>query len=392
MIYEILNRGVENIFVKESLEQKLLLGLKLKVYLGVDPTGSTLHMGHAIPLMKLKQFQDLGHEVILLMGDFTAMIGDPTDKIATRKQLTRKEVLDNLKKYKKQASKFLKFTGPNKAQFKFNSKWLGKMKFEDVLSLASNVTVDQMLKRDMFARRNEEGKPIFIHEFMYPLMQGYDSVAMNVDVEIGGNDQTFNMLMGRDLVSHLLKKDKSVVAMKLLEDNNGKKMGKTEGNMVSFEDSSNDMFGKVMSWNDSLILKGFELCTNVSLEQIKDFENKMQSGVNPKDLKMRLAREIVTIYHGDKKAGEAEVNFVNTFQKKEIPDEMEEVKLKHGDLLVDVFFENKVFASKSEWRRLVEEGAVKKLSEEGEEKIIDFKIIATPGVYKIGKRRFIKII
>ena len=220
--------------------------------------------------MKLKQFQDLGHEVILLMGDFTAMIGDPTDKMAARKQLTHKEVMSNLKKYKKQSEKFLKFTGANKAQFKFNSKWLSKMKFEDVLKLASNVTVDQMLKRDMFARRNEEGKPIFIHEFMYPLMQGYDSVAMNVDVEVGGNDQTFNMLMGRDLSSVLLKKDKSVIAMKLLEDNTGKKMGKTEGNMVSFEDSYLDVYGKVMSWNDSLILKGFELCTDIPMSQIKD--------------------------------------------------------------------------------------------------------------------------
>ncbi len=391
-IQNVLERGVENIFVKETLEQKLLSGKKLKVYLGIDPTGPTLHMGHAIPLMKLKQFQDLGHEVILLMGDFTAMIGDPTDKMAARKQLTKKEVLGNLKKYKKQASKFLKFTGVNKAQFKFNSKWLAKMNFEDVLNLASRVTVDQMLKRDMFARRNQEGKPIFIHEFMYPLMQGYDSVAMNVDVEVGGNDQTFNMLMGRELVSEILKKDKSVVAMKLLEDNSGKKMGKTEGNMVSFEDKPNEMFGKVMSWTDSLILKGFELCTDVSLEQIKDFEKQMQDGVNPKDFKMKLAEEIVKIYHGEKKAKEAQENFVNTFQKKEIPDDIEEVKHKTGELMVDVLFENKIVASKSEWRRLVDEGAVKRLIEHSEEKITDFKIMAIPGVYKIGKRRFIKII
>ena len=381
-IYNLLDRGVENIFVKESLEKKLLSGQKLKVYLGVDPTGPTLHVGHAIPLMKLKQFQDLGHEVILLMGDFTAMIGDPTDKMAARKQLTHKEVLGNLKKYKKQASIFLKFTGENKAQFKFNSKWLSKMKFEDVLNLASNVTVDQMLKRDMFVRRNEEGKPIFIHEFMYPLMQGYDSVAMNVDVEIGGNDQTFNMLMGRDLVSQILKKDKTVIAMKLLEDNTGNKMGKTEGNMITFEDKPNEMFGKVMSWSDSLIKPGFELCTYASLP-VSEITN------NPRDAKMKLAYEIVKIYHNEKKAVEAKINFINTFQNKEIPKEMEEIK-GHGNLSV-LLVEKKVLASMSEWRRLVDEGAIKKLNEKGEEKIIDFRIIAEPGVYKIGKRRFVKI-
>ena len=277
-INELLNRGIENIFVKEELKKKLLSGKKLKIYLGIDPTGPTLHMGHAIPLKKLKEFQELGHQVILLMGDFTAMIGDPTDKMAARKQLTHKEVLNNLKKYKKQASIFLKFTGDNKAEFKFNSKWLAKMNFEDVLDLASKMTVDQMLKRDMFVKRNEEGKPIFIHEFMYPLMQGYDGVAMKVDIEIGGNDQMFNMLTGRHLSLQILNKDKSVITMKLLEDNSGKKMGKTEGNMITFEDAPSDMFGKVMSWNDSLIEKGFELCTDVV---------EINTEENPKDLKMK---------------------------------------------------------------------------------------------------------
>lgn len=305
----VLSRGVENIFIKEELKKKLLSGKKLRVYLGIDPTGPTLHMGHAIPLKKLKEFQDLGHEIILLMGDFTAMIGDPTDKTATRKQLSHKEVLNNLKKYKKQASIFLKFTGSNKAQFKFNYKWLSKMKFEDVIKLASKATVDQMEKRDMFIKRTKEGKPIFIHEFMYPLMHGYDSVAMKVDVEVGGNDQTFNMLTGRHLASQILGKNKSVVVMKLLEDNSGKKMGKTEGNMVSFLDSSTEMFGKIMSWNDSLIIKGFELCTDV--EDFKIFEKQ-----NPRDAKMKLAYEIVKTYYGEKEAQKAEENFVNTFQKR----------------------------------------------------------------------------
>jgi len=381
-IDELLNRGVENIFIKEELKQKLLSGKRLRVYLGIDPTGPTLHMGHAIPLKKLKEFQDLGHEIILLMGDFTAMIGDPTDKTATRKQLSHKEVLNNLKKYKKQASIFLKFNGPNKAQFKFNYTWLSKMKFEDVIELASKITVDQMEKRDMFIKRNEEGKPIFIHEFMYPLMHGYDSVVMKVDVEVGGNDQTFNMLTGRRLASQILGKNKSVVAMKLLEDNSGKKMGKTEGNMVSFMDSPTEMFGKVMSWNDSLIVKGFELCTDV-----KDF--KIFEKQNPRDAKMKLAYEIVKIYHGGKNAEKAEESFVNTFQKKKIPDEIEEIK-GSGSLGV-ILVLKKIVASMSEWRRLVDEGAVKRLSGKEEKKITDFKVFATPGVYKIGKKRFVKI-
>jgi tyrosyl-tRNA synthetase len=383
-IEEILTRGVENIFVKEALKNKLLSGKKLKVYLGIDPTGATLHIGHAIPLMKLKQFQDLGHQVILLMGDFTAMIGDPTDKSAARKQLSHKEVLNNLKKYKKQASIFLKFTGGNKAEFKFNSKWLSKMKFEDVLNLASYVTADQMQKRDMFVRRSEEGKPVFLHEFMYPLMQGYDSVVMDVDVEVGGNDQTFNMLMGRDLVSKILKKDKTVLTMKLLEDNTGKKMGKTEGNMISFEDSSNEIFGKVMSWNDSLISKGFELCTDFNLSKI-DLDQ------NPRDLKMKLAYEIVKIYHGEKSAKEAQENFINTFQKKEIPESIEEIKAQNGEILSEVLVKNKVLSSKGEWRRLVQENAIHDLNNNKNITDVNLKV-AENLTLKIGKKRFIKII
>ena len=383
-IDNLLTQGVENVFVKEELRKKLLSGKKLKVYLGIDPTGPTLHMGHAIPLKKLKQFQNLGHQVILLMGDFTAMIGDPTDKGSARKQLTHKEVLNNLKKYKKQASIFLKFTGDNKAEFKFNSKWLAKMKFEDVLNLASKMTVEQMLKRDMFVKRGEEGKPIFIHEFLYPLMQGYDSVAMKVDVEVGGNDQMFNMLAGRNLSAQILSKDKSVVTMKLLEDNTGKKMGKTEGNMVSFEDSSQDMFGKVMSWNDSLIEKGFELCTDFNSFLINISQN-------PRDAKMKLAFEIVKIYHGEKKAKEAEENFINTFQKKEIPEEMEDIFGSTGELLSEVLVRNKILESKGEWRRLVLGNAVHDLDKN--ENIIDQNLKITENLrLKIGKKRFVKII
>jgi len=383
-IEEVLTRGVENVFVKEELKKRLLSGERLKIYLGIDPTGPSLHMGHAIPLKKLKQFQELGHQVVLLMGDFTAMIGDPTDKMAARKQLSHKEVLINLKKYKKQASVFLKFTGENKAGFEFNSKWLSRMKFEDVLNLASKMTVEQMLKRDMFLRRNEEGKPIFIHEFLYPLMQGYDSVAMKVDVEVGGNDQMFNMLTGRNLCSQILGKEKAVITMKLLEDNTGKKMGKTEGNMISFEDNNNEMFGKVMSWSDSLIKKGFELCTDF------DFL-KIDMNQNPRDLKMKLACEIVKIYHGDKEAQEAQNFFIKTFQKKEIPEEMEEIRCDNGELLSEVLVKNKILASKSEWRRLVLSKSIHDLMDNKNITEVDLEVRNNLKL-KIGKKRFIKIL
>jgi tyrosyl-tRNA synthetase len=390
-IKNLLERGVENIFVKEELEKKLKSGKKLTVYLGIDPTGPTLHMGHAIPIRKLKEFQELGHQVILLMGDFTAMIGDP-DKKQARKPLTHKQVLNNLKKYKKQASKFLKFTGPNKAQFKFNSKWLGKMKFEDVLNLASHMTVDQMLKRDMFKTRMEEQSPIYIHEFLYPLMQGYDSVAMKVDVEIGGNDQTFNMLAGRHLSSQLINKDKTVVATKLLVDNTGKKMGKTEGNMITLEDSPKDMFGKVMSWEDSLILNGFELCTDIEMEEIHNTENQMKMGKNPMEFKMKLGYEIVKTFYNEKKAIEARNDFTHTFQKGEIPEEMTEVALnKEVKTLMDLLVRDGILSSKGEFRRLILEGAVTDL--DADQKVTNVNLIPNPGMrFKIGKRRFIKIV
>jgi tyrosyl-tRNA synthetase len=390
-INELLSRGIQNIYpTKEFLENKIKKGEKLTIYLGIDPTGPTLHLGHAIPIKKLAEFQKLGHKIILLMGDFTAMIGDPTDKNATRKQLTHKEVMSNLKNYKKQAGKLISFSGKNAASFKFNSKWLKNMNFEKVLSLASNMTVQQMLERDMFNRRVKEGKPIYIHEFMYPLMQGYDSVAMNVDGEIGGNDQTFNMLCGRDLMKIIKNKDKFVITVKLLEDNSGKKMGKTENNMLSLSDTAEDMYGKVMSWTDGLIIPGFELCTNISLLEISNIEDALKNGANPKDFKIKLAKEIVSIYHGDKKALQAQENWDNTFSKKEIPEDVLEIKAKKEDLLMEVLVFNKIVSSKNDYRRLVDEKAITKMNTD--EKITEYNIKVDSSVYRIGKKRFCKII
>lgn len=390
-IEKVLSRGVESIFPnKDFLMSKMLKGERLTFYLGVDPTGKTLHLGHAIPLKKLGQLQKLGHQIIFLIGDFTAMIGDPTDKSATRKKLTREEVLENCKQYQKQASKFISFSGDNKATLEFNSHWLGKMDFGDVLELASKMTVDQMLKRDMFARRMEENKPIYIHEFMYPLMQGYDSVAMDVDGEVGGNDQTFNMLAGRDLLKSLKNKEKFVIATKLLTDSEGKKMGKTEGNMVSLDQNADDIFGKVMSWNDNLIIPGFEIITDLSMEEISSIKQSLDSGTNPKEIKIRLAKEIVTIIHNKESAERANENFEKAFSKGGVPDDIQIIKASIGNSLRDILVKEGVVSSNSDWKRLVDGKAIS-YADTGEVINDAFIKVEKEIVLRVGKKRFVKI-
>ena len=382
-IDEILKRGVENIYPsKEELRKVLLSGKVLSIYNGIDPTAPTLHIGHGSTLLKLREFQDLGHNITLLIGDFTGRIGDPTDKASARKQLSVKEVKENLKLYTKQAGKILDM---KKVKVKFNSKWLGKLSFEDALSLASEFTLQQMIERDMFEKRIKEGQPIFLHEFFYPLMQGYDSVVMNVDMEIGGNDQTFNMLIGRTMMK-TRGKEKYVLTTKLLTDPTGKKMGKSEGNMVTLADTSEDMFGKVMSWPDSLMSLAFEICTRMPLDDIE----KAIKG-NPKEAKMRLAREIVKIYHGEKAAGKAKENFINTFQKKEIPKEIPKIKLNEGEKLMEALVREKILGSKNDFRRLILEGAVLDLVSQN--KITDPNLVPKKGSkFKIGKKKFIEIL
>ncbi len=387
-IDELLSRGIENIFPsREFLKSKMMKGESLTLYLGIDPTGPTLHLGHVIPLLRLSKFQKLGHKIILLMGDFTAMVGDPTDKMATRKKLSHKEVIQNLKEYKKQASKIISFSGANKAEFKFNSKWLAKKKFNDVLEFTSLMTVEQMLKRDMFARRIEENKPIYIHEFLYPLMQGIDSVEMDVDGEIGGNDQTFNMLVGRDLMKSIKNKEKFVIATKLLTDSSGQKMGKTENNMVALNQDAKEMFGKVMSWSDGLIIPGFEIITDLSMEEISAMANAMSSGANPRDFKLKLAQEITKIFYGEKEASKAELDFNGKFQKKEVPDEVEEIE--GSGVIAPILLNAGLVSSKGEAFRLLKAGAVTDLTDN--KKITESDVVVKGHVYKVGKHRFIKI-
>jgi tyrosyl-tRNA synthetase len=296
--------------------------------------------------------------------------------------LTVLDIKKNMKGYKAQLGKIIDL---KKAEFVYNSKWLKKLNFKEIAELSESFTVQQMSNRRNFKDRLEKDEEVSLREFLYPLMQGYDSVAVKSDVEIGGFDQLFNLKAGRTVQKHYGMTEQDILTVEMLEGTDGRKMSTSWGNVITIVDEPNDMFGKIMSVKDELIEKYFKLCTDVFLPA-SEITN------NPRDAKMKLAHEIVKIYHGEKRAIEAKINFINTFQKKEIPNEMEEIKVGTEEILGDVLVKNKITESKSEWRRLVEEGAVKKMSEQGEEKITDFRIIAVPGVYKIGKRRFVKII
>jgi len=389
-IQEVLTRGVENIYPsKASLEKVLKSGKKLRLYHGIDPTGLTLHLGHLVQIIKLKQFQDLGHEVILLIGDFTAQIGDPTNKFAIRKQLTHKQVIKNCKDYKKQIGKILDL---KKVEFKYNSKWLGKLSFADILGLSANFTAQQTLARDMFKKRIQAGKNLYLHEFLYPIMQAYDSVYMDVDLEIGGSDQMFNMLAGRTLMKKIKNKEKFVLTTRLLSDSSGNKMGKTEGSIVALNEKPNQMFGKIMSWSDNLIISGLELCTNISMEEIKQIEKNIKANkLNPRDVKAKLAREIVSIYYGGKEAEEAEKEFEKIFKDKKNPSDIPTIKLlKKKYNILDLLSEIKLALSKSEAKRLVEQGGVKV----DDKKIDSWKEeleIKNEMIVQVGKRKFVKI-
>jgi len=387
-IEEILNRGVEDVIVRDELKNKLLSGDKIKLYFGVDPTGSVLHLGHAVCLWKLREFQDLGHEVILLIGDFTARIGDPTGKDTARKPLTEKEVKDNFKNYKNQASKILDF---NKVKIKYNSAWLSKLKFEDVLKLSSNFTVQQMLQRDMFQRRLKDSLPISVTEFMYPLMQGYDSVALDVDLEIAGNDQTFNALAGRTLQKIYNNKDKDVLTCKLLLGTDGRKMSKTFNNFIALEDEPSDMFGKVMSIKDELINDYFELTTRLPKEEIEEIKKLS----NPRDQKALLAKEIVKLYWGEKEAIIAGEEFDKIHKNKELPTEIEVFETSNKNYpVLDLLCDSGLATSKKEAKRLVEGGGIVAIVNDKEEKISDWKKeieIVDEMIIRRGNRNFKKI-
>lgn len=383
-IQEILHRGVENIYPsREELEKVLRSKKKLKIYHGIDPTGE-LHIGHGVVLFKLRQFQELGHYIIVLIGDFTAQIGDPTDKMAARKPLTHKEVLQNARVYKKLIGKILDL---KKTEFRYNSKWLSKLSSLDFIHISSHFTAQQTLARNMFKQRMKEGKDLFLNEFIYPILQAYDSVAMDVDLEVGGNDQMFNMLAGRTLMKRMKGKEKFVMTTKLLTDSTGRKMGKTEGNFVAMQDPPDVMYGKIMSWPDTLIVPGLELATRASLAEVAQAKKDMEAGANPKMVKMLLARSITERYHDAKKAMQAEEYFKKVHEKHEIPQNIHEARLLSRDI-VDALVKTGLAPSKAEARRLIIQGGIKVNGEV----ITDEKYTLLPNsILQKGKRHFIKV-
>ncbi|MEI7719689.1 MAG: tyrosine--tRNA ligase [bacterium] len=375
----LLTRSVENVIPKELAVKKLASGEPLRIYWGIDPTGARIHLGHAVPLRKLKSFTDAGHHVIFLVGSFTAMIGDPTGRDAARVSLTKDQVEQNFQTYKEQASKILDFS---KVEVRYNDEWLQPLNFSEIVNLASNFTVQQMLQRDMFQKRMEEGKPIALHEFLYPLMVGYDSVMLDVDCELGGSDQEFNMLAGRHLQRAFGKREKFVLTLRLIEGLDGRKMSKSYNNCVYLDDVPADMYGKLMSLKDELVPGYFEICTDVPEGEIK----QILAG-HPKEAKMRLAREIVTMYHNTEAAQKAEEDFTNTFSDGGVPENIPEVVVEKGSTLLDAL--TTLGDSKSELRRLLEAGAVGEV--EGEKLTEGTAAITKDTTLRIGKHRFLKI-
>jgi len=385
-IGKVLNRGVEGILPSKKGLADLMRKKKIRLYNGIDPTGADLHLGHTLVLRKLKEFQDLGHEVILLVGTFTAQIGDPSDREAPRQPLTPAQIKKNMATYRKQASKILDF---KKAKIKYNGDWLAKLTFKDLTGLASHFTVPQLLERDMFQERMKKRKEIWISEFLYPLMQGYDSVAMDVDLEVGATDQTFNMLIGRKLQKIYNKKEKFVLTTPMLAGLDGRKMSKTYGNAVNLTDSPRDMFGKLMSLKDELITEYFELCTDVPTKKIKSLTQEMKK--DPMGVKKQLAYEITKMYHGGKEAIKAQKGFEKVFERREAPKTMPQVKIRKKQFTVDaILVKCKLAQSKSEAQRLIKQGGVRV---DGEKVTTSHKPLAIRDgmVIKVGKRRFIRI-
>jgi tyrosyl-tRNA synthetase len=385
-IDELLTRGVEDVIVKEDLKKELLSGRQLRIKLGIDPTGAKIHIGRAIPLRKLREFQKLGHQVVLIVGDFTAQVGDASDKTEKRPMLSRAQIDENLKDYKSQISKILDIS---KTEFVYNNDWLSKLTFGDLTSLAECFTVQQMLARRNFKDRYDAGVEISLREFLYPIMQGYDSVAVKADVELGGFDQLFNLKAGRVIQEHFGMTKQNIITFSMLEGTDGRKMSTSWGNIISIVDDKDTMFGKVMSLHDDLIIKYFTLCTDVSLEEIQKIEIALTKGENPKELKLRLASEIVTLYHNEKDASLAKTNWIETFSKGGLPENIPECAGTKDELIVDLLIAKEIVASKTEWRRLIEEGAV---TDADNNPITDPKETVRNVTLRIGKKRFAKII
>lgn len=385
-IEEILSRGIEEIFVKEDLKKELLSGRQLRIKLGIDPTGPKIHLGRAIPLRKLREFQKLGHQAVLVIGDFTAQIGDASDKTEKRPMLTRKDIDENIKDYKNQIGKIIDI---KKTEFVYNNDWLSKLSFADVVKMTDCFSVQQMLARRNFKERYENGVEISLREFLYPIMQGYDSVAIKADVELGGFDQLFNVKAGRVMQEYFEQPKQNIIVGTMLEGTDGRKMSTSWGNVITVVDEPFDMFGKIMALRDDLIIKYYTLCTDKTLEEIKEIESSLEKGVNPKDIKMDLATEIVGMYHDEKTAKVSKNSWIETFQKGGIPENIKEIEVIDEKEIGELLVENGVVTSKTDWRRLVNDKAV--MDTEGNI-ITDTKEKTKNVTLKIGKKRFVKLI
>ncbi|MDY4478945.1 MAG: tyrosine--tRNA ligase [[Pasteurella] aerogenes] len=382
-----LKRGVDEVLSEADLIEKLKENRPLKVKLGADPTAPDIHLGHTVVLNKLRQFQQFGHEVIFLIGDFTGMVGDPSGKNTTRPPLSREDVLRNAETYKQQIFKIL---DPQKTRIVFNSEWLGQLGTEGMIRLASNYTVARMLERDDFKKRFTNNQPIAIHEFIYPLLQGHDSVALEADVELGGTDQKFNLLVGRELQKSAGQKPQVAITLPLLVGLDGeKKMSKSLGNYIGVTEAPNEMFGKIMSISDELMWDWYDLLSFRPLSEIAQLKQEVQAGRNPRDVKVLLAKEIIARFHSDAEAEAAEQEFINRFQKGALPDEMPEFTFEGETGLANLLKEAGLVESTSEAIRMVKQGGVKI---DGE-KVEDSKLIITSStaVYQVGKRKFARI-
>lgn len=387
MVDEFLTRGVEDIFVKDDLRAKLLSGKKLRIKLGIDPTSLHIHIGRAIILRKLRVLQDMGHKVVFLVGDFTAQIGDASDKLSKRPMLDQKQVKLNMKSYKSQVGKIINL---RKAEFHYNSKWLSKLNFKDVCRLAETFSVQQMIERRNFKERLDKSEEISLRELLYPLMQGYDSVVLKADIELGGFDQLFNLKAGRVIQRSFKQPEQNIITFKMLSGTDGRKMSSSWGNIIAIDDNPSDMYGKVMSVKDELLAEYFLMATDRPLDYIEKIKGDLLNGINPKEIKMILASDIVKMFHGENEAKKAEANFISVFSKKEIPTDIVEVKARPEDLLSDVLIKLDLIKSKSDFVRLVREGAITNL--DSKEKVLDIHAKVLSGTYKVGKHRFIKIL
>lgn len=386
---EVIKKDTVDFITEEEFLDKLNRKKQLKVKLGVDPSRPDLHLGHAVVLRKLRQFQKFGHIVYLIIGDFTARIGDPSGRSKTRPLLSEEEVKANSKTYVEQAFKIL---DPNQTVIKFNSEWLSALTFEDIINLTSRYTVARMLERDDFNKRLAENEPISISEFLYPIAQAYDSIVIEADVEMGGTDQLFNLLVGRKLQEEFGQEPQIVVTMPLIEGTDGSlKMSKSYNNYIAFNDTPDDIFGKIMSIPDHLIIKYMTYLTDIPRDKIKDYEDKMKNDkINPRDVKMVLAEEVVKMLYNEEEAQKAKDNFIAIFQKKDMPDDLPEILVQENETILDIVAKTNVFDSNSEIKRAISQGAIRI----NDEKIDDFKFVPNfedGDVLRVGKKNYFRL-